>query len=72
MGELPVILMLKLSLRLQPKTSTVITEVPWYIKNESIHCDLGVLTVTQEIQTCVGKRLRIHPNTLTEELMIQL
>lgn len=61
--------------RFQSKTLRLITEAPWYVRNENIHCDLGVPMVQQEIQACIGRyneRLRTHPNPLTNDLMTPL
>jgi len=55
----------------QPKMLRTITGAPWYIRNQNIHRDLGILTVKYEIdkqKASYIEKLSVHPNRLARGL----
>ena len=58
--------------RFQSKVLRMIVEAPWFVSNETIHRDLKVCYVHDEIKKCSEKylkRLEIHPNSSAVNLL---
>lgn len=58
--------------RFQSKILRIITDAPWYVTNETIHKDLGILTVKAEIRKTSQNylsKLEAHPNPLAINLL---
>lgn len=58
--------------RFQSKVLRIIANVPWYVTNNTIHKDLKVATVHEEIKRFshnYSERLRCHTNILAHELI---
>ena len=58
--------------RFQNKTLSTIAGIPWYVRNKTIHKDLQIHTVREEIVTYSSKyenRLSNHPNHLALSLL---
>lgn len=50
----------------------IISDAPWYITNDTLHRDLNIPTVKEEIAKTAKKyklRLENHPNSLISELV---
>lgn len=64
----------KILQRFQSKTLRMLTNAPWYIRNDTLHNDLGVPYVDSEIKrlsTNYSSNLAGHPNQLIEQLTNQ-
>lgn len=58
--------------RFQSKILRIIVNAPWYVSNETLHNDLRICTVKEEIRKTIVKhkdRLQDHPNSLVTSLM---
>lgn len=58
--------------RFQSKTLRSLAKAPWYLTNKSIHRDLQVPTITDEIRQFTAgyqRRLLVHPNELASRLL---
>lgn len=58
--------------RFQSKVLRMVVDAPWYVTNETIHRDLQIPYVKEEIQNSAKRynaRLTVHPNVLAEVLM---
>lgn len=58
--------------RFQPKMLRIIVDVPWFVTNESLHRDLKMPTIKEEIKNLAIRyrdRLEIHPNAYSVGLM---
>lgn len=59
--------------RFQSKMLRVITKAPWFVTNESIHKDLDMPTIKEEIQRysrSYSNKISSHPNALVVNLMV--
>lgn len=57
---------------LQSKILRIVVDAPWYVTNRTLHKDLEVTTIKQEIKKAFEKhktRLQSHPNELVITLM---
>lgn len=59
--------------RRQSKILRLITDSPWFIRNDNIHNDLSIPTVRDEIKKFCSKyvqKLSSHPNLLAQDLLL--
>ena len=57
--------------RLQSKTLRLMTNAPWFVSNHTLHADLKISTVAEEVRKRAeihNFRLQNHPNVLASEL----
>lgn len=63
---------LEIMQRFQSKTLRILLDAPWYVSNATIHRDLGINTVTNEIQRSSERyegRIQTHSNELARAVL---
>ena len=58
--------------RFQSKVLRIIVDAPWYVTNDTLHRDLRIPTVREEIASCAihyCERLASHPNSMASNLI---